>query len=154
MKFKNIYFFFFMFVFLFITMSCNKGSSEEIIWHSYKEAIDTGKKENKKIFVHFWTSWCGYCTKMAKETFNDPLVASYLNQHFINVKINSDEQKDIAAVYNVRGLPDNWFISEKGEQIGNLPGYVPPDKMYLILQYIYTDSYKKMDFNQFLITKN
>jgi thioredoxin-related protein len=153
MKLKNIYVFFLAFVFLSITMSCNKGSSEEILWQPYKEGMDIGKKENKKIFIHFWASWCGYCTKMAKETFNDPQVVSYLNKHFITVKINSDNQKDIAAAYNVRGLPDNWFISENGEQIGNLPGYVPPDKLYLILQYIYTNSYKTMDFNQFSSTK-
>ena len=154
MKLKNIYVFFLVFVFSSIIISCNKGSSEEILWQSYKEGMDTGKKENKKIFIHFWASWCGYCTKMAKETFKDPLVVSYLNKHFIPVKINSDKQKDIAAVYKIRGLPDNWFVSEKGEQIVNLPGYVPPDKMYLILQYIDTNSYTTMDFNQFLNTKN
>lgn len=153
MKSNSISFFFFLFASLFILISCDKASSEGIQWYSFKDGMDISKTNNKKVFIHFWANWCGYCTKMANKTFKDPDVVSFLNENFIAVKINTDKEKDIASRYAVRGLPDNWFISEGGEQIANLPGYVPPDKMYLILKYIYTDSYKKMDFNQFLSTK-
>lgn len=153
MKFIKIYFFFLFFISLSIVISCNKASSEDIKWRSFDEGMSIGKKNSKKVFIHFWTGWCGYCTKMANETFKDPAVVSFLNENFVAVRVNANKEKDLAAKYNVRGLPDNWFISKEGERIGHLPGYIPSDKMYLILKYIYSDSYKQTDFNQFSLTK-
>jgi thioredoxin-related protein len=124
-----------------------------IQWHPYKAGMDLGKKENKKIFLHFWAQWCDSCKIMAKETFADSAVIAYLNKNFISIRVNSDKERTIVSTYNVRGLPDNWFIAEKNEIIGNQPGNIPPDKFLPLLRYIHSDSYKKMSFGKFLETK-
>jgi thioredoxin-related protein len=89
---------------------------------------------------------------MEKETFRHPTVVAYVNRNFIPVTVNSDKQQDIAAQYNVRGLPSTWFISEKGDRIGNRPGYIPADEMLKILKYIGSDSYLKMSYKSFVET--
>jgi thioredoxin-related protein len=115
--------------------------------------MELGKRENRKIFLHFWAEWCDSCKIMAKETFTDSAVIAYLNKHFISIKVNSDKEKSIVAEYSVRGLPDNWFIAEKNEIIGNQPGAIPPDKLLQLLRYIQSNSYKKMSFSKFLGVK-
>ena len=129
-------------------------ASSGIKWYSYEEGILNAKKNGKKIFLHFGAPWCGYCTKMKNKTFNDFLVSDYLNTNFISIKINTDKEKKIASKYYVKGLPDSWFLTKKGEKIGNLPGYIPPEKFLSMLKYILTDSYKNMNYKKFLETKN
>ena len=64
--------------------------------------------------------------------------------------LDVDQERDVAAHYNIRPLPDMWFISEKGEAIGNKPGYVAPEEMLPVLKFIQTDSYLKMSYQTFL----
>ena len=125
------------------------ASSDSINWYAYDEGIVLRKIEKKKIFLHFWAEWCKYCAKMAKVTFKDPKVITYLNKNFISIKIDIEKEHKITSNYNIIGLPVTWFISENGEEISDLPGYVPPEKLIDILKYVHTDSYKNMTFKSF-----
>ena len=86
---------------------------------------------------------------MAEETFKDPSVVTYLNKHFVSIRVNRDKERRIAYNYFVGGLPSTWFIAENGEKINNLPGYVPADILVKVLKYIHTDSYKTMTYEEF-----
>jgi len=136
---------------LFLTGSL--AASGSIKWYTYETGMELGKKENKKIFLHFWAEWCDYCKKMEKETFVDSAVIAYLNKNYISIKVNADKERALVSEYNVRGLPDNWFITEKNEIIGNQPGYIPPDMLVPRLRYIHSNSYQKMSYSKFLNVK-
>ena len=94
------------------------------------------KNEGKRVFLHFYANWCFYCRRMAKETFQDPSVIEYLNKNYIPIRVDSDKDKRTASMYGVRALPSTWFLTEKGEKIGNLPGYLPPGQLLQILREI------------------
>lgn len=131
----------------------NVASSDSIRWYAYDEGTILRKIEKKKIFLHFWAEWCKYCAKMAKETFTDPSIIDYLNKHFISIKVDVEREQKISSKYNIIGLPVTMFISENGEEISDMPGYVPPGMLIDILKYIHTDSYKNMAFEEF-VNKN
>ncbi len=126
------------------------SATDGIQWQSYEEGISRGKAENKKVFLSFYADWCQYCKIMEKETFQNSAVIAYINRNFIPIRVNSDKEQKTAAIYNVRGLPSTWFLSEKGERIGNRPGLISASEMIPVLKYIQTDSYKSMSFNAFL----
>jgi len=90
--------------------------------------------EKKKIFLHFYANWCVFCAKMAKETFQNPSVVSYLNTNFIPVRVDTDKEPDKALEYGVTGLPSTWFLTEMGEAIGTVPGFIPPDTLMSMLK--------------------
>jgi thiol:disulfide interchange protein len=108
--------------------------SKEIQWQSFAQGMARGKKENKKIFVHFYADWCGACRIMEKKTFTDPGVIAYLNEHFISIKVNANQEQKISSIFRIRVLPDNWFVAEGGEPIGHQPGYLAPQQMKIILK--------------------
>jgi thioredoxin-related protein len=114
----------------------------EVTWHDYEKGLALGKSDNKKIMVNFYADWCGYCTKMEKETFAAAKVADYLNANFISIRINSDKNKQLAKGYNVTGLPSTWFLAENGDRIGNRPGWITADKFLELLEYVHTEGYK------------
>lgn len=120
-----------------------------IEWRDYDEGMSVGKSEGKKVFLNFYADWCHYCKVMESKTFKDGDVISYLNENFVSIRVNSDRNRNLAATYNVRGLPMSLFISEDGVNIGGQPGYIPPEMLLPLLKYIYTDSYKRMDFKKF-----
>lgn len=141
-------------VFLFLGLihisTANNVLSSEIKWASYQNGMTSAKAEGKKIFLHFYASWCGYCKTMDQKTFKDVSVIQYLNENFIPIRVDSDQQKELTMQYQVRGLPSNWFLQTDGEKIANRPGYISPEQMIGFLRFIHTDSYKKMNINEFL----
>jgi thioredoxin-related protein len=73
---------------------------------------------------------------MAKDTFQDSTVIAYLNENFIPVMVNTDKDQETAADYGVLGLPFTVFLTEVGEPIVSVPGYIPPDTLLSMLKEI------------------
>ncbi len=111
-----------------------KSAQEGINWYAYKDGMNQGKKNEKKIFINFRADWCGWCRKMENDTFKNPLIVSYLNKNFISIKVDTDKRKDLASKYGVSGLPLSWFIEGDGEPIGSRPGYIDAEMLLSILK--------------------
>jgi thioredoxin-related protein len=121
-------------LYLTIWFSSVAAASDNIKWYSYKEGKVLGKIEKKKVFLHFYANWCGFCLKMNKVTFRDSAVVSYLNKNFIAVRVDFDKESATAEKYGVMGLPSTWFLTEMGQPIVNIPGYIPPDALMPLLK--------------------
>jgi thioredoxin-related protein len=126
------------------------NASDKINWLSYDEGIALAKQEGKKVFIHFYADWCAYCKKMEKETLSNSAVIDSLNQDFIPVLVNSDKDRELARQFFIRGLPSTWFVSDTGEKISSLPGFISAKMLLNALKFIYTDSYKTMSFRDFI----
>ena len=137
------------FVFLF-SLTERPVFANEIKWYSAEEGLLLGKKEGKKVFMNFYADWCNYCKQMEATTFKDYRVVGALNSKFIAVRVNTEKNKEIAQQYFVRGLPTSWFLTETGEKISNLPGYVEPEMLLKILSYIGEDKYQSISFKTYL----
>lgn len=69
-------------------------------WHSWgEEALTKAKKEDKPIFISIGYSACHWCHRMREETFEDEATAKYMNEHFINIKVDREERPDIDGIY-------------------------------------------------------
>ena len=121
-------------LYLFPTYFDDATAVEGIIWQSYEEGLAVSKAEKKKVFLHFYADWCVFCGKMAKETFQNPDVVAYLNNHFIPIRVDTDKAPGTAAIYGVTGLPSTWFLTERGEAIGAVPGFIGPDTLLAMLK--------------------
>lgn len=110
------------------------SAADGINWRSYEEGLAVSKAEKKKVFLHFYADWCVFCAKMARETFQNPAVVSYLNNNFISVRVNTDKEPDTAMRYGVTGLPSTWFLTRMGEAIATVPGFIPPETLLSMLK--------------------
>lgn len=125
------------------------AGSTDIQWYSYESGIKQIKKSDKKGYLHFYTDWCSYCKMMKQKTFSDADVAEYLNANFIPIRINAEKEPKVARQYGANQFPFNGFVDQEAEQIGNQPGFIPPETMVQILRYIDSDDYKKMRFDEY-----
>ena len=48
--------------------------------------------------------------------------------------VNTDKDQETAAAYGVLGLPFTVFLTEIGEPIVSVPGYIPPDTLLAMLR--------------------
>ena len=64
-----------------------------------QEAFDLAKKLNKPVFLSIGYTTCHWCHVMEHESFEDSLVASMMNDVFINIKVDREERPDIDNIY-------------------------------------------------------
>lgn len=64
------------------------------------------------VVVDFWAPWCGPC-KVAMPKL-EALDATYENVKF--VKVNIEEEGELAKIYSIRALP-TFLIIEEGEEV-------------------------------------
>lgn len=71
-----------------------------IHWQRWDNSLyNKWNKEDKLLVVSIGYSSCHWCHVMEKETFKDSLVANYMNKHFINIKVDREENPEIDNIY-------------------------------------------------------
>ena len=65
------------------------------------EVLEYARVHNKPLLVSVGYATCHWCHVMAQEAFSDNQIASYLNSHFVNIKVDREQRPDI----------DNYLMS-------------------------------------------
>jgi thiol:disulfide interchange protein len=103
-----------------------KGS---VPWRTDLEyAKSEGSKERKPLLVYFTADWCGPCQHMKETTWADGRVAEALKD-YIPVKIDVDDQPQVARMFGVRGIPRVQVMTAEGTLGQALTGAVSPEDM-------------------------
>lgn len=119
-------------------------------WKDYTPGMAMAVNKGKPIFLYFHASWCGYCTKLKETTFKDERILSYLENNFVSVQVDTDQNPALSNEWKVKGLPTMWFLEPDGKKINSIPGYLDASQLLLILRYIHTKSYNTMEFQDFM----
>jgi thiol-disulfide isomerase/thioredoxin len=105
------------------------ATSAGIKWErSFEEALKKAKATRKPILVDFWAEWCGWCHRLDKTTYVDPVVVRKADE-FVAVKINTEgsrKEADVAIRYDVQSLPTILFLSPEGHPVHRLNGFQGP----------------------------
>lgn len=96
-----------------------KGESPESIKFEtgdFKSVLAKAAKENKLIFIDFYTTWCGPCKYMTDNIFPIEKVKNYYNKNFICYKIDAEkgEGPALRKKYDIRCYPTFIFTSSDG----------------------------------------
>ncbi|HKK74043.1 MAG TPA: thioredoxin domain-containing protein [Saprospiraceae bacterium] len=75
-------------------------ANNPVDWYSWsEEAFERARTENKPVIVSIGYSTCHWCHVMERESFENETVAAFMNQHFINIKVDREERPDIDQIY-------------------------------------------------------
>jgi len=67
----------------------------KIYWMDIETAEKKMKENPKKIMIDAYTSWCGWCKRMDKDTFANPEVVKLVNENFYAVKFNTEKRDPV-----------------------------------------------------------
>ncbi|USQ83200.1 thioredoxin domain-containing protein [Streptomyces phaeoluteigriseus] len=68
-------------------------------WPWSAQAFEEARRRGVPVLLSVGYSSCHWCHVMAHESFEDEPTADYLNEHFVNVKVDREERPDVDAVY-------------------------------------------------------
>ena len=63
------------------------------------EALEKAQTENKPILLSIGYSACHWCHVMERESFENEDTAAFMNQHFVNIKVDREERPDLDEIY-------------------------------------------------------
>jgi uncharacterized protein len=69
-------------------------------WYPWgDEALERAREQDRPILLSIGYSSCHWCHVMERESFEDPDTASYMNEHFVCIKVDREERPDVDAIY-------------------------------------------------------
>lgn len=106
------------------------GAQTEFRHITFEEAKAAAKAEGKKIFIDFYTDWCGPCRRLAANVFPTKQVGDYLNTNYICLKIDAEkgEGPKLAKAYKVAAYPTLAVVDSEGNLIGSFAGLKEGDE--------------------------
>ncbi len=133
------------------TNRLSKESSPYLLLHAHNpvewypwgpEALDRAQAEKKPIFLSIGYTSCYWCHVMERQVFENEAIAAYMNEHFINIKVDREERPDIDELYMLclqvylqlagsnqgGGWPLSMFLTPEGKPIAG-GTYFPPTDM-------------------------
>ena len=151
---------------LIFALSCFTSAQAQVKWHTIEQAAEAQIGE-KLYFIDFYTSWCGYCKKMDRETFTDATVAKILNQYYYPVKFNAEgtntftwfgqTYKPATAGRNrthqfaqgLQGYPTFVICTADGKALQSIPGFMSAKDFTVVLWYLASGDYKRYSYEQY-----
>ncbi|MGE0712526.1 MAG: thioredoxin domain-containing protein [Planctomycetota bacterium] len=75
-------------------------AQDPVDWYPWgEEAFARARKEGKLIFLSIGYATCHWCHVMHEESFRNPAVARFLNEHYVAIKVDREERPDVDEVY-------------------------------------------------------
>ena len=75
-------------------------ANNPVDWYPWgSEAIEKAKAEDKPIFLSIGYAACHWCHVLAHESFENPETAAFMNENFINIKVDREERPDLDGIY-------------------------------------------------------
>lgn len=92
--------------------------------------------EAKIIFLDAYTTWCGPCKWMAKNTFTKPEIGDFFNKTFVNTKMDMEKGEGIAFAkeYNIKAYPTLLFLDGNGRVVHRSTGALNPEQLMNLAQ--------------------
>jgi thiol-disulfide isomerase/thioredoxin len=87
-----------------------------------REAAETGKI----VLVDFYTTWCGPCKMLDKNTWTDAEVIQLLEQKTVALRIDAEKEAALSKRYKIEAYPSVLLIKPDGTEIDRLVGYREP----------------------------
>ena len=98
------------------------AAHQPIDWHEWGEgAFATAKSQDKPILLDIGAVWCHWCHVIDRESYENPVIAKIINEHFVAVKVDRDERPDVDSRYQ------SAVSALSGQGGWPLTGFLMPD---------------------------
>jgi uncharacterized protein YyaL (SSP411 family) len=113
-------------------------SENPVDWYPWgPEALTRARELDRPILLSVGYSACHWCHVMERESFEDEATAAYMNEHFVNIKVDREERPDVDALYMEAvqamtgrgGWPMTVFCDPEGVPFYG-GTYFPPDESH------------------------
>lgn len=98
------------------------GGVQEVTTSSWDQEV---LSSSGLVMIDFWAVWCGPCRIVAPTV--EELAKEYTGKVKV-LKLNTDENPDVASKYKIMGIPTLMFFKD-GEKVDQIVGAVPKPQL-------------------------
>jgi thioredoxin-related protein len=135
------------------------------------KALELQKNTPKNIMIDIYTTWCGPCKMLDKNTFTNKDLIAFVNANYYAVKFNAEGNESVnyknrlfenpnydpakakrrnsahqfSQYLGVRAYPTIVFLDDNAELIAPIPGYQTVQKIEIYLQLFKDQTYKDIN---------
>ena len=100
------------------------AAHQPVDWYPWgSEPFARAAREAKPVLLDIGAVWCHWCHVIDRESYEDPSLAAFLNEHFVCVKVDRDERPDVdtryqravQAITRQGGWPLTGFLTPQAE---------------------------------------
>ena len=102
-----------------------KETFREKVWDYEKNPREFIYKGDKPCLIDFYADWCGPCRKIAP--YMEEFMTTYAGEIYV-YKINTDQQKELAQMFQARSIPMVLLVPMKGQPQKTVGAY--PKEQY------------------------
>ncbi len=103
------------------------GRAGGIAWaENWDSALEQAQVEGRIVMVDFYTTWCGWCKRLDRDTYSDAGVIDRCRK-LVAVKVDGERRADLARKYGVTGYPTIGFLHPDGRPLQMVVGYQKAD---------------------------
>jgi thioredoxin-related protein len=101
----------------------DSGEWEDILWKAHLQ--------NKAVLLYVHADWCEISSKMENTTFKDEALVTYLNKHFVSVKVTEEDDQisEIKRKYPILAFPSTLLIDHSGGLIYSDLGFIDANSL-------------------------
>lgn len=142
-------------------------------WKTFDETTELMKTNPKKILINLYDNYSISSTMQRLKTYNNPIIADYLNQKFycINLDVKTNDtitflnqkyinegaphgyhQIAIAMLDGKMNFPSFLMLDENSKLLERLQKYMPPDEFEVLIHFIGDDVYKNENWEAYKTT--
>jgi thioredoxin-related protein len=106
-----------------LLLSCSDGKVHYFDT-DFQNAFKLAAKNDRMVFIDFYTVWCGPCQYFDKNLKYDSVFKSYMTENFYTLHIDAEleKSKEIVSRYNPSGYPTFVITDSNGEEIDRIVG--------------------------------
>jgi thiol:disulfide interchange protein len=74
-----------------------RASSQPVAWVTFgPSAFALARQTAKPLLIEIGASWCPFCAAMDNDSYSNPQLATFLNDHYVAVRVDYDAQPELA----------------------------------------------------------
>ena len=93
-------------------------AQDKIPWITdLKQARDVAERQHRLVLLHFWSDDCVPCKQVERNVFNQPEFIRALTTGYVPVKINANQQPQLAEFYKIERVPTDVIVTPEGREV-------------------------------------
>ena len=85
-------------------------------WRPWSDAsFEDARDQDKPVLLSIVAKWCQFCAQLDSDVYANEAIASYINENYIPVRVDSDVRPEINARYTQGGWPSTCILTGEGD---------------------------------------
>lgn len=113
-----------------VAFAAGPVAAAEIVWQTdAREAMEQAGTQGRPLLVFVTSRACPHCNRMERGTFRHAGVVRHMNQSFVALKVDADEQPMLVQRLRVSAFPSLLVVTPQRRLLAKQQGYLDPAEL-------------------------